>query len=127
MATSSITKNFIISGQKQVEMFVDAIENSANNRPVRTPVSARQIKGEAELRKFMEKGRKRMSVRNNYTMINIREYLALGTDEEVGEPALVRLLSDFHVQRTRMLNIFEEKCNRVYQKESVRYISGLFQ
>lgn len=95
MATSSITKNFIISGQKQVEMFVDAIENSANNRPVRTPVSARQIKGEAELRKFMEKGRKRMSVRNNYTMINIREYLALGTDEEVGEPALVRLLSDF--------------------------------
>jgi hypothetical protein len=58
MATSSITKNFIISGQKQVEMFVDAIENSANNRPVRTPVSARQIKGEAELRKFMEKRKK---------------------------------------------------------------------
>ena len=50
-----------------------------------------------------------MSVRNNYTMINIREYLALGTDEEVGEPALVRLLSDFHVQRTRMLNIFSKK------------------
>lgn len=58
MATSSITKNFIISGQKQVEMFVDAIENSANNRPVRTPVSVRQIKGEAELRKFMEKRKK---------------------------------------------------------------------
>ena len=36
MATSSIAKNFIISGQKQVEMFADAIENSANNRPVRT-------------------------------------------------------------------------------------------
>ena len=33
MATSSITKNFVISGQKQVEMFVDAIESSANNRP----------------------------------------------------------------------------------------------
>ena len=27
MATSSITKNFIISGQKQVEMFADAIED----------------------------------------------------------------------------------------------------
>ena len=40
MATSSITKNFIISGQKQVEMFVDAIESSANNRPVRVPVAA---------------------------------------------------------------------------------------
>ncbi len=36
-----------------------------------------------------------MSVRDNYTMINIREYLALGTDEEVGEPALVQLLRLF--------------------------------
>ena len=61
MATSSITKNFIISGQKQVEMFVDAIEKSANNRPVRTPISVSQIKGETELRKFMEK-RKKMDV-----------------------------------------------------------------
>ena len=109
MATSSITKNFIISGQKQVEMFVDAIENSANNRPVRTPVSARQIKGEAELRKFMEKRKKRMSVRNNYTMINIREYLALGTDEEVGEPALVRLLSDFSCPKNPDVEYFLKK------------------
>lgn len=61
MATSSITKNFIISGQKQVELFVDAIEKSANNRPVRTPISVSQIKGETELRKFMEK-RKKMDV-----------------------------------------------------------------
>lgn len=30
MATTSITKNFVISGQKQVEMFADAIEASAN-------------------------------------------------------------------------------------------------
>ena len=58
MATSSITKNFIISGQKQVEMFVDAIEKSANNRPVRTTISVSQIKGETELRKFMEKRKK---------------------------------------------------------------------
>ena len=61
MATSSITKNFIISGQKQVEMFVDAIESSANNRPVRPPVSARQIKGEAELRKNVFEIFERMS------------------------------------------------------------------
>jgi len=32
MATSSITKNFVISGQKQVEMFADAIEASFNIR-----------------------------------------------------------------------------------------------
>ena len=53
MATSSITKNFIISGREQVEMFVNAIEESAKNRPVRTPIVARQIKGEDELRKFV--------------------------------------------------------------------------
>ena len=52
MATSSITKNFVISGKEQVEMFVNAIEESAKNRPVRTPVAARQLKGE-ELRQFM--------------------------------------------------------------------------
>ena len=37
MATSSITKNFVISGSEQMEMFVNAIEESAKNRPVRTP------------------------------------------------------------------------------------------
>ena len=30
MATSSITKNFVISGKQQVEMFADAVEASAN-------------------------------------------------------------------------------------------------
>ena len=35
MATSSITKNFVISGRKQVEMFADAIEASANDRTPR--------------------------------------------------------------------------------------------
>ena len=32
MATSSITKNFVISGKRQVEMFADAIEASANDQ-----------------------------------------------------------------------------------------------
>lgn len=39
MATSSTTKNFVISGKEQVEIFVNAIEESAQNRPVRTPVA----------------------------------------------------------------------------------------
>lgn len=47
--------NFIISGQKQAEMFVDAIEASAKDRPVRVPVSAREITEEVELIEFMEK------------------------------------------------------------------------
>ncbi len=36
-----------------------------------------------------------MAVRDDYTIINIREYLALGGDEDIGEPALIRMLSDF--------------------------------
>lgn len=53
MATSSITKNFVISGKEQVETFVNAMEESAKNRPVHITVAARQIKGEEELRKFV--------------------------------------------------------------------------
>ncbi len=55
MATSSITKNFVISGKRQVELFADAIEASANNRLMCMPVSAKMIKGEEELREFMKK------------------------------------------------------------------------
>jgi pyruvate-formate lyase-activating enzyme len=54
MATSSITRNFIISGQEQVERFVNALEESAQNRPIRTPVHAKFIETEDELRDFME-------------------------------------------------------------------------
>lgn len=35
-------------------MFINAIEESAQNRPVHIPVAAKQIKGEAEPRKFMK-------------------------------------------------------------------------
>lgn len=38
MATSSISRNFIISGKEQVETFADAIEASANDRPVCVPL-----------------------------------------------------------------------------------------
>lgn len=55
MATSSITRNFIISGKKQVEMFADAIEASAQNRPAHIPVSATFIETEEELREFMKR------------------------------------------------------------------------
>ena len=40
MATSSITKNFVISGQRQVEMFADAIEASANDQTPSIKVNA---------------------------------------------------------------------------------------
>jgi hypothetical protein len=58
MATSSITKNFIISGKEQVEMFADAIENSANDRTPRVPINVTYLQGSDEITKFMEKRKK---------------------------------------------------------------------
>ena len=64
MATSSITKNFVISGKEQVEMFINAIEESEKKRPVHIPVAAREITDEEELVEFMEKWEK-ANVGNN--------------------------------------------------------------
>ena len=63
MATSSITKNFVISGKRQVEIFADAIEASANNRPNRISVAAREITIDEEFIEFMEKWEK-ANIRN---------------------------------------------------------------
>ena len=38
--------------------------------------------------------------------VNIREYLALGNDEEAGEPALAECFPVFPVRRIRMLSGF---------------------
>lgn len=53
MATSSITKNFVISGQKQVEKFADAIEASANDKTPRVPINVTYLQGADEIAKFM--------------------------------------------------------------------------
>ena len=58
MATSNITKNFVIYGKEQVEMFINAIEESAKNRPVHIAVAASEITDEAELVEFMTKREK---------------------------------------------------------------------
>ena len=65
-----------------------------------------------------------MSVRNNYTMINIREYLALGTDEEVGEPALIGLFSDFSRPKNPDVEYFSKKNALEFTKknQSVTYL-----
>ena len=65
MATSSITKNFVISGTEQVEMFVNAIEESAQNRPVHIPIAVKEIKGETELREMMRLRRMKIKEKNN--------------------------------------------------------------
>ena len=58
MATSSITKNFIISGQKKVEMFDDVIEESASDRTPRVPINVTYLQGADDIIKFMEKRKK---------------------------------------------------------------------
>ena len=58
MATSSITKNFVISGQRQVEMFADAIEASANDRTPRVPINATFLTDPKDIAKFMQKRKK---------------------------------------------------------------------
>ena len=64
MATSSITKNFIISGQKQVEMFADAIEASANDRTPRVPINVTYLQGADDILKFMERRKKANATSN---------------------------------------------------------------
>lgn len=62
MATSSITKNFIVSGTEQVEKFADAIEESYQeslNRPKHgDSLRYRELRDPDEIKKFMEKWKK---------------------------------------------------------------------
>ncbi len=61
MATSSITKNFVVSGTKQVEMFVNAIEESYQESLHRAPAPDMRIthlRGSAEVKKSMAKRKK---------------------------------------------------------------------
>ena len=58
MATSSITRNFVISGREQVERFADAIETSANNPTPQVEVNATFLTDPKDIAKFMEKRKK---------------------------------------------------------------------
>ena len=62
MATSSITKNFVISGRDKVEAFADAIESAANDKTPVQRVSARVLDNPMDIARFMEK-RKLTNVR----------------------------------------------------------------
>ena len=58
MATSSITKNFIISGKDKVEAFADAIEAAANDKTPVQKVNARFLTNSKEIIEFMKKRKK---------------------------------------------------------------------
>ena len=58
MATSSITKNFVVCGQKQVEKFADAIEESYQESLNRVPapdLRITRLHGVEEVKRFMAK------------------------------------------------------------------------
>ncbi|WP_315377045.1 hypothetical protein [Oribacterium sinus] len=58
MSTESITKNFIVSGKKQVEKFANAIEESYQESLTRKKDSSLRIthlRDSAEVKKFLEK------------------------------------------------------------------------
>lgn len=59
MATSSITKNFVISGQKQVEKVAEAIESLANDRTPRVLINVTYLQGTDAIVKFMQKRKKK--------------------------------------------------------------------
>ena len=61
MATSSITKNFVVSGQRQVEKFANAIEESYQESRLSAPTSNSRIthlRGSEEVKNFMAKRKK---------------------------------------------------------------------
>ena len=61
MATSSITKNFIVSGEEQVEMFANAIEESYQESLHRVPTPDMRIthlRGSEEVKKKKKKRKK---------------------------------------------------------------------
>lgn len=58
MATSSITRDFVVSGQKQVEKFADAIEASASNPSPPIKVNADFLTNSKDIAEFMTKRKK---------------------------------------------------------------------
>ena len=61
MATSSITKNFIVSGEEQVEMFANAIEESYQESLHRVPtpdMRLTHLRGSGEVKTLMAKRKK---------------------------------------------------------------------
>ena len=61
---------------------------------------------------------------DKFFSVNIREYLALGNDEEVGEPALVELLSGFSSPKNKDVERFLKKSAIEFTKknQSVTYL-----
>ena len=65
-----------------------------------------------------------MQINDKFFYINIRDYLALGTDDEAGEPELVRTISEFSCpQNPDVANFLKKNAVEFTKKsQSVTYI-----
>ena len=65
-----------------------------------------------------------MPENDKFFSVNIREYLALGNDEEAGEPALIELLSGFSCPKNKDVERFLKKSAIEFTKknQSVTYL-----
>ena len=59
MATSSITRNFVITGKNKVEAFANALGESANAHVLSRPVTAKQLTDPKEIRTLMMKAKRK--------------------------------------------------------------------
>ncbi len=59
MATSSITRNFVITGKEKVTAFANALEESANAHVTPRKVSARQLTDPKEIKTLMMKAKEK--------------------------------------------------------------------
>ena len=59
-----------------------------------------------------------MAVKDSFFYINIRDYLALGTDDEAGEPELVRTISEFSCPQNPDVSNFLKKNAVEFTKKS---------
>ena len=59
-----------------------------------------------------------MSIKDSFYYINIRDYLALGTDDEAGEPELVRTISEFSCPQNPDVEHFLKKNAIEFTKKS---------
>ena len=65
-----------------------------------------------------------METSDKFMFVNIREYLAQGNDEKVGEPELMRMISDFSCPRNLDVERFLKKSSVEFTKknQSVTYL-----
>ena len=55
MPTSSITKQFVISGEKQIQSFLDAWEASEKDPPIKVSTSVKYMTDPVEIREFAKR------------------------------------------------------------------------